>query len=151
MSFVAGLPCIPTFRVPSSQVTSGAKTWQVWELRWVELRFIEGEQTTPAHGFLRYQQTISSTIYACLADNVIGERRTRAGVNYKTFSASWIQKTKRIWTAPHFLIKFGGNQTDMDMIPHPRMVSYWHFGWTITTRPRKGSRFLFSFWLIVQL
>ena len=28
---------------------------------------------------LRYQQTISSTIYACLADNVIGERRTRAG------------------------------------------------------------------------
>jgi len=37
--------------------------------------------------FTWYQQTISSTIYACLADNVIGERRTRAGVNYKTFSA----------------------------------------------------------------
>lgn len=32
----------------------------------------------------RYQQTISSTIYACLADNVIGERRTRAGVTWKT-------------------------------------------------------------------
>jgi len=37
--------------------------------------------------FTWYQQTISSTIYACLADNVVGERRTRAGVNYKTFSA----------------------------------------------------------------
>jgi hypothetical protein len=30
----------------------------------------------------RYQQTISSTIYACLADNVIGERRTRAGATW---------------------------------------------------------------------
>eukprot|EP00913_Durusdinium_trenchii_P014315 g13430.t1 len=37
--------------------------------------------------FTWYQQTMSSTIYACLADNVVGERRTRAGVNYKTFSA----------------------------------------------------------------
>eukprot|EP00929_Paragymnodinium_shiwhaense_P115019 TRINITY_DN8360_c0_g1_i1.p1 TRINITY_DN8360_c0_g1~~TRINITY_DN8360_c0_g1_i1.p1 ORF type:complete len:715 (-),score=122.28 TRINITY_DN8360_c0_g1_i1:138-2282(-) len=37
--------------------------------------------------FTFYQQGISSTIYACLADNVETHRRTRAGVNYKTFSA----------------------------------------------------------------
>ena len=42
---------------------------------------------------LRYQQTMSSTIYACLADNVVGERRTRAGVTgpkqCQGFIGSW--------------------------------------------------------------
>ncbi|CAK0801974.1 unnamed protein product [Prorocentrum cordatum] len=37
--------------------------------------------------FTLYQQSISSTIYAILADNVPRQRRTQAGVNYKTFSA----------------------------------------------------------------
>ncbi|CAE8589276.1 unnamed protein product, partial [Polarella glacialis] len=37
--------------------------------------------------FTWYQQFISSIIYAVLADNVVRERRTNAGVNYKTFSA----------------------------------------------------------------
>lgn len=37
--------------------------------------------------FTLYQQCISSIIYAALADNVTRERRNRAGVNYKTFSA----------------------------------------------------------------
>lgn len=37
--------------------------------------------------FTLYQQCISSIIYAVLADNVLRKRRTRAGVNYKTFSA----------------------------------------------------------------
>jgi len=36
--------------------------------------------------FTFYQQTISALIYAILADNVERPRRTRAGVNYKTFS-----------------------------------------------------------------
>lgn len=36
--------------------------------------------------FTFYQQCISSTIYAILADNVVRARRTRAGVNYKTYS-----------------------------------------------------------------
>jgi len=36
--------------------------------------------------FTFYQQCISALIYAILADNVVRARRTRAGVNYKTFS-----------------------------------------------------------------
>jgi len=36
--------------------------------------------------FTFYQQCISALIYAILADNVVKSRRTRAGVNYKTFS-----------------------------------------------------------------
>jgi len=65
--------------------------------------------------FTWYQQTISSTIYACLADNVGAERRTRAGVNYKTFSALamslgpgiqllvvWFGPAEDSWTADIF-------------------------------------------------
>merc|ERR1740139_1343622 len=37
--------------------------------------------------FTFYQQVISTLLYAVLADNTYGSDRTKAAVNYKTFSA----------------------------------------------------------------
>lgn len=77
-----GLPELSIVVVKSNVVNNGSEWFIISTVSWT--RHDQAKHFSSC-SHCRYQQTISSTINACLADNVIQKRRTRAGVIWRHY------------------------------------------------------------------